>query len=282
MINENWYTEVHADQGSAFSLELHDKLHEETTPFQSIAIYETRSFGTLMTIDGLVMLTDRDNFIYHEMMTHPALFTHAGARDVCVVGGGDCGTLREVLKHPGVEHAVQVEIDERVTRLSEQYFPELCSANADPRAELLFEDGIKWMAERRADSLDLIIIDSTDPVGPAEGLFQAPFYADCHRALRSGGILVQQSESPLYHLRLLKELRGAMASAGFGTVQTLGFPQCSYPSGWWSATLAGKNRPLDNFREAGARNRGFATHYYNPEVHRAAMALPEFVVQGLA
>src|SRR5574338_1669805 len=117
------------------------------------------------------MLTTRDNFLYHEMMTHPVLYTPAAPRNVAIIGGGDCGTLREVLRHPEVESVVQIDIDERVTRLAEKYFPELCESNADPRAKLLFDDGIQWMKDARRESIDLIIIDSTDPVGPAEGLF---------------------------------------------------------------------------------------------------------------
>ena len=129
----------------AFSIKVFARLHEEQTEYQHIEIYETEWFGNLMVIDGCIMLTARDNFIYHEMMSHPALYTHPDPRKVVIIGGGDCGTLREVLRHEGVRHALQVEIDERVTRLSEQYFPELCVANDDPRAEFFFGDGIRWM-----------------------------------------------------------------------------------------------------------------------------------------
>ena len=234
-----------------------------------------------MVIDGCVMLTTRDNFLYHEMMTHPALFTHARAKRVVIIGGGDCGTLREVLKHEEVESAVQVEIDERVTRLAEQYFPELCEANGDPRAELLFIDGIKYMAEAEPESLDLIIVDSTDPVGPAEGLFNAAFYGSCHRALRHGGLLVQQSESPLAHIELIKSMRSAMRTCGFSAVRTLPFPQPCYPTGWWSCTMARKGGDLSGFRERGAISKKFPTRYYNADIHRAALAQPEFMREAL-
>ncbi|MGD8827221.1 MAG: polyamine aminopropyltransferase, partial [Gammaproteobacteria bacterium] len=200
--DKHWFTEPVPEAGLAMSLKVTDKLHEEQSDFQRIEIYETEGFGTLMVIDGFVMLTDRDNFVYHEMMSHPALFTHERPRRVAVIGGGDCGTLREVLRHPEVEEAWQVEIDERVTRLAEKFFPELCDSNNDPRARLLFDDGIKWVADAEPGSLDVIIVDSTDPIGPAEGLFNEAFYRSCHRALGEGGILVQQSESPLLHLNL--------------------------------------------------------------------------------
>jgi spermidine synthase len=234
-----------------------------------------------MVIDGCTMVTTRDNFLYHEMMSHPALFTHPRARRVVIIGGGDCGTLREVLKHDEVESAIQVEIDERVTRLAEQYFPELCESNNDPRAQLLFIDGIKWMAECEPESLDIVIVDSTDPIGPAEGLFNEAFYRSCLKALRHGGILVQQSESPLAHLPLLKNIRKAMKGAGFQALRTLTFPQPCYPTGWWSATLARKGVDLEDFRERGAEMKQFPTRYYNAQIHKAALATPEFLKEAL-
>jgi spermidine synthase len=234
-----------------------------------------------MLIDGAMMVTTRDNFFYHEMMAHAPLFTHPAPKYVVIIGGGDCGTLREVLKHDEVESAIQVEIDERVTRLAERYFPELCESNNDPRARLLFIDGIKWMAECEPESLDVVIVDSTDPIGPAEGLFNEAFYASCLKALRPGGILVQQSESPLAHLPLLKSMRDAMKAAGFHALRTLTFPQPCYPTGWWSATLARKGTDLSTFRERGAATKTFATRYYNAEMHKAALATPEFLREAL-
>lgn len=280
-LGKDWFTEICHESGAAFSLRLKEKVHEEQTEFQKIAIYETERFGTLMTIDGFVMLTDRDNFIYHEMMSHAALFTHAHPRKVVVIGGGDCGTLQEVLKHDGVEEAWQVEIDERVTRLAERYFPELCAANDDPRARFYFGDGIRWMVDAAPGGIDVIIIDSTDPVGPAEGLFSEAFYRDCHKALRPGGIVVQQSESPLFHLGLIKAVRTAMVNAGFSNTATLTFPQCSYPSGWWSATLAGKDVAVGEFRKTAAERRPFATRYYSDAIHGAALQLPPFMKEAL-
>ncbi|MEO7063080.1 MAG: polyamine aminopropyltransferase [Dokdonella sp.] len=273
----SWFTEAHLASGSSIGFRTEQLLHSEKSAFQTIDIYKTTDWGNLMVIDGCVMLTTRDNFFYHEMMTHPALFTHARAKRVVIIGGGDCGTLREVLRHEEVEHAVQVEIDERVTRLAEQYFPELCEHNADPRAELLFVDGIKYMADTEAESVDLIIVDSTDPVGPAEGLFGAAFYETCYKALRPSGILVQQSESPLAHLDLIKAMRSAMRYADFSAVKTLTFPQPVYPTGWWSCTMARKGADLSGFRERGAATKQFETRYYNVDIHKAALALPEFM-----
>ena len=281
MRKDGWYTEEWADQGSAISLRVKEKVHDEQSPYQRIEIYETETFGTLMTLDGLVMVTDRDNFVYHEMMAHPALFTHPAPRRVLVIGGGDCGTLREVLKHDEVEHVDQVELDERVTRVAERFFPELCAANDDPRAHLHFQDGIRWVAEVQPGSYDVIIVDSTDPVGPAAGLFGEAFYRDCHRALKTDGIVVGQSESPLFHATLIKEMHEALRGANFLDVATIHFPQCTYPSGWWSATLARKDAALAGFREEDCRERPFATRYYNAGIHQAAFASPEFLFKTL-
>ncbi|MEJ2686650.1 MAG: polyamine aminopropyltransferase [Gammaproteobacteria bacterium] len=280
-LDKSWFTEVCDEGGSAFSLKIKEKLHEEQTPYQRIEIYDTEHFGKLMVIDGFVMLTDRDNFIYHEMMSHPALFTHPNPRSVVVIGGGDCGTVREVLKHPEVRDVWQVEIDERVTRLSERYFPELCESNDDPRAHFYFGDGIKWMADAEPDSLDVVIIDSTDPIGPAKGLFTEEFYRNTRRALRSEGLLVQQSESPMYHMDLIKEIHQAMRGAGFLDVLTMHFPQPVYPSGWWTATLACKDLPVTGFREADAEQKAFPTRYYNAAIHRSATAAPQFFYEQL-
>ena len=278
-----WFTEVCREGGSAFSLAVTEKLHEEHSAYQRIEVYQTEEYGNLLVIDGFVMLTSRDNFVYHEMMSHPALFTHPDPRRVVIIGGGDCGTLREVLRHPGVRHVTQVDIDERVTRVSEQYFPELCESNGDPRAELVFADGIAWMAACPAESVDVIIVDSTDPVGPAEGLFREPFYRDCLRALTPRGLVAQQSESPLYHLEpILVPLHRAVRSAGFAAAATLQFFQPVYPSGWWTATLALKSGDAGDFREADARAKAFDTLYYNADVHRGALALPEFARRRLA
>jgi spermidine synthase len=280
-LDENWFSEASDALGLAFSLKVENKLADEQTPYQRIEIYDTSGFGKLMVIDGCTMVSSRDNFLYHEMMSHPVLFAHDAPRNVLIIGGGDCGTLREVLRHAEVESALQVEIDERVTRLAEQYFPELCEANDDPRATLYFGDGIQWLKEAAPESLDVVIIDSTDPVGPAEGLFSRPFYEDCLRALRPGGFIVQQSESPLLHLGILRDMHQAMRAAGYADVKTLQFPQCIYPSGWWSATLARKGGVIEGFREEAVANKPFATRYYSADIHRAAFVLPPYVMEAL-
>ncbi len=270
--HNQWFSEVCKEAGSALSWTIEEHLAHEVTDFQTIDIYRTIGWGNLMVIDGFVMLTSRDNFLYHEMLSHPTLFSHPSPKRVAIIGGGDCGTLHQVLGHVVVESAVQCEIDEQVTRLAERYFPELCERNDDPRATLVFDDGLAWVRNTEPGSLDVIIIDSTDPIGPAEGLFGPGFVADCFTALADGGILVQQSESPLIHQHLIEGIRTNMDMAGFETIRTLGFPQPCYPSGWWSCTQARKHgllAPPDAGRFAES---GISTRYYNPEVHRGALA----------
>ncbi|RUR35528.1 polyamine aminopropyltransferase [Vreelandella populi] len=276
--DDQWFTEVFDSHGSAFSLKISEKLLDVQSEYQHLEVYATETYGNLMVLDGCVMLTDRDNFLYHEMIAHPALFTHPAPKRVVIIGGGDCGTLKEVLRHPGVEKVTQIDIDEEVTKASERFFPALVEANDDPRAELLFADGVKWVDDAADESIDVLIIDSTDPVGPAEGLFKTDFLKRCHRILKADGVMVQQSESPLYHSgSIIRELRHDMREAGFDSVATLPFPQPVYPSGWWSVTLAGKGTNVETFREEAAGSHEMPLQYYTVDAHRGALALPPFM-----
>ena len=279
----DWHYEPFEPTGSAIGFRITGKLDEVQSPFQKIEIFGSTDWGNLMLIDGAMMLTARDNFLYHEMIAHPVLFTHPDPKRVVIIGGGDCGSLREVLRHPGVTSVTQCDIDEQVTRMAEKYFPELCESNDDPRAQIIWDDGLAYIRDLEPGSVDVIIVDSTDPVGPAEGLFNAAFFADCHKALREDGLLVQQSESPLALLALIRELRGEMTKAGFASFQTLPFPQPCYPTGWWSVTMARKQAGAGwDFREADARAKGFDTLYYTADIHRGGQALPPFVAKALA
>ena len=165
---------------------------------------------------------------------------------------------------------------------AERYFPELTAGNADPRARLLFDDGTAWVVNAAPGTLDLIIVDSTDPVGPAVGLFTQGFFESCLRALAPGGLVIQQSESPLLHMDIPRRMYADLRGAGFADVKTLFFPQAVYPSGWWSATMARKAEAIGGFREEAVERRPFATRYYNADIHRAALAQPEFFRREIA
>jgi spermidine synthase len=247
--NNNWYIEHFERTGSAIGYRLTGKLDEVQSPFQKIEIFATTDWGNLMTIDGAIMLTSKDNFFYHEMISHPVLFTHAAPKRVVIIGGGDCGTLREVLKHPGVESVTQCDIDEQVTVMARKHFPELCDSNDDPRAELMFDDGVAYMANCPAGSVDVVIVDSTDPVGPGEGLFNKAF--------------------------------SEMGKAGFGSFKTLPFPQPCYPTGWWSVTLARKGESSFDFRQADSAGKSFDTLYYTAALHTGVLVTPPFVASAL-
>ena len=280
--SQDWLHENFTHTGSAFGLRIKRKLEEVQSPFQKIEMYESTDWGNVMLIDGAMMVTTRDNFFYHEMMAHAPLFTHPDPRDVVIIGGGDCGTLREVLRHACVRKAVQCDIDEQVTRMAEKYFPELCESNHDPRATVMFDDGIAYMANAAPASIDVIIVDSTDPVGPAEGLFNRAFYETCFQALRPDGLLVQQSESPLALMHLILEMRGSMREAGFVDFRVLPFPQPCYPTGWWSCLIASRQAcDLTSFRKQAAADKSFDTQYYSADVHQGALAMPPLMQRAL-
>lgn len=275
----HWFTEL-SHAGSVFGLELTaaGKIHSEQTPYQKLEVYETAAFGKLMTLDDVTMLTSRDNFVYHEMLAHPVLFSHPNPKRVCIIGGGDCGTLHEVLKHPAVESVIQIDIDERVTRVSELYFPELCESNADSRATLAFEDGIVWMQNAAPGSLDVLIVDSTDPIGPGAVLYSEEFFQSCWRALGEHGLLVQQSESLLVHAEsIIKPMHATMRKAGFTDLQVHQFCQVTYPTGWWSCTMAAKGGKIGFARQAEAAQLTFPTRYYSAAIHSASAVMPPFL-----
>lgn len=258
---EDWFYEHYA--GAAIGLSVDKLLHEENSAYQKIAIFKTK-YGNLMTLDGKIMLTTQDNFIYHEMVSHPALYSHPEARRVVIIGGGDCGTLREVLRHSVVESVVQVELDERVTRVSEKFFPELCSENRNTKAQLLFEDGVAWIEQATPSSVDVIILDTTDPVGQAARLAHQDFYIACQKALANDGILVAQSQSPFAELAMVASIRREFAAAQFEQIVTLPFPQPTYPAGWWSVTLGMKRGRWPGIRYALEHNKH---NFFNPMTH---------------
>ncbi len=272
MDDSEWFVEPAPKAGCSIGLRIRRKLDQIVSPFQKIEIFETADFGRLMAIDGCIMLTERDHFIYHEMLAHPALWTHPAPEEVVIVGGGDGGTLTETLKHSGIREVIQVEIDRAVSELGARYFPEFAPAQNDPRAQLIFEDAIRWIERAPDRSIDVLLIDSTDPIGPAEGLFEKGFYEMCRRRLRPEGILALQSESPFLYPDLVRAIHAKLAAAGFRNRRLLPFPQPTYPSGTWSVTLASAATPLDTFRTDPHRARETELRYYSTALHQSLLS----------
>jgi spermidine synthase len=256
-------------------------LYEETSPFQTIRVYDTAFFGRLLTLDDVVMFTERDEFVYHEMLVHVPLCSVDAPRSVLIVGGGDCGCLREVLRHPSVERVAQCDIDERVTRVCERWFPWSARATADPRVELIFGDGIAYVASHAA-TFDVIVIDGTDPKGAAVGLFTTEFYADVAGALRPGGVMTAQTESPHWDAPMVGAIYDQMRGA-FGDVSSYLCAIPSYPSGCWTLAYASDgSRHATDVDDERAAAIARETLYYTPAVHRAAFALPTFAARAVA
>ncbi|HZJ81853.1 MAG TPA: polyamine aminopropyltransferase [Guyparkeria sp.] len=276
--HDEWVYETVEEMGARFGLRVTEKLLDERTRYQHLEVWRTEHWGNLMLLDGVIMLSSLENYLYHEMMSHPALQTHAAPRHVVIIGGGDCGTLSEVLKHREVESVVQIDIDAAVTRAAERFFPELTARNDDPRVSLRFEDGVAWMRNAPTASVDVIIVDSTDPIGPGTGLFGMDFLADCHRVLREDGVMVGQSESPFYHMSLMLDYHRAMQTAGFAERRSLLFPQPVYPGGSITGTLARKAGTLDEIRPLAA---DITTRYYSTALHRGLLAAPPFMQEAL-
>lgn len=270
---ELWYTEKQTED-YGITARLRATLHTEKTPFQELAVLETMQWGRMLTLDGCVMTTERDEFVYHEMISHIVLCAHPDPRRVLVVGGGDGGVIREIVRHSPVEEAVLAEIDGRVIDVSREYFPQISSALDDPRVSVRVGDGIVHVKEHPG-VYDVVIVDSTDPVGPAVGLFARDFFADIERALKPDGIFVAQTESPFLHADLIRNVQRDVRSLfPISRLYLASIP--TYPSGLWSFTVGSKRYDPANVVDE-ARAAGLETRYYTPEVHRAAFALPRFV-----
>ncbi|MCL6560402.1 MAG: polyamine aminopropyltransferase [Firmicutes bacterium] len=270
---ELWYTERGIVPGLALSVEVSKVLHEEQTEFQHLAIVDTPLYGRMLWLDNIIMTNIKDEFVYHEMISHVALNTHPNPKKVLVIGGGDGGAIREIIKHPSVEKAVLVEIDRRVVETSKEYLPEIAGALDDPKVEVHYEDGIKYVKEHQ-NEFDIIIVDSTDPIGPAVGLFEGDFYKSCYQALKEDGIFVAQTESPYYNEELIPKVQKDIRALYSITKLYLAFIP-TYPGGCWSFTMGSKR--YDPLAVAPEAVPSLAYRYYNAEIHRAAFVLPQFL-----
>lgn len=269
---------VAEDFEHAFAGEL---VHSERSEFQQLDVYQHSYFGRVLMLDGFVQTTERDEFCYHEMLVHPALTARERLDRILIIGGGDGGTLRHVLMHDPTQ-AMMCEIDEAVVRVSREYLPSLSDgAFDDPRAQVTFADGAAFVAEHTG-AFDVIIVDSTDPVGAAVVLFSEAFYRDCFRALRPGGVLVAQTGSPMYQgAEFVNALANLSAAFPIAEVYTGFVP--TYPGVLWSFTTGATDEPVSNampeILQSRLIDRGIETRFYSPALHAAAFTLPVFVAE---
>lgn len=275
-----WFTE--RDDKIALSLKHDGKLYDVQSDYQKVAIYKTQAYGKMLTLDGMVMTTEVDEYVYHEMITHVPLLTHPNPKRVLIIGGGDGGTAREVLKHDGLEEVVMVEIDDKVIEASKLHLPSIAEALEHPKLNLIVDDGIKYVNDAADGSFDLVIVDSTDPVGPAEGLFTVDFYKEVYRILGDDGIMITQSESPRFNSKVFKEIyqtyRGIF---GQDKVHCYLAYIPTYPTGMWSFSYSSKGsaHPMKQktLEEINSFAKSARLKYYNAEMHQASFALPTFV-----
>lgn len=258
------------------ALRVRETLHSERSEFQRIDVVDTVAFGRALLLDDVFMTSEGDEFFYHEMIVHPALVTHPAPRSVLIIGGGDGGTAREVLRHPEVESVRMVEIDRRVVEISQRYLPTIGTAWDDPRLTLEFADGVRHVKGTEG-RYDVVLLDGSDPAGPATGLFDHAFYASVRRVLRPGGLFVLQSESPVLCVELYRDIQLALRREFEGVFPYVGHVPI-YGTSLWSWTIATTDdtdpRRLDHTDRAAALEPG--CRYYDRDVHGAAFAVPPF------
>ncbi|XP_038078487.1 spermidine synthase-like [Patiria miniata] len=283
-LREGWFSEFSTLwPGQCMSLKVKEVLFHEKSKFQDVLVFESENYGNVLVLDGVIQCTERDEFSYQEMITHLPLNSHPNPKKVLVVGGGDGGVIREVVKHPEVESVTQCEIDEKVIEVSKKYLPYMSSGFLSPKLTQHIGDGFVFM-EQHHNEFDVIITDSSDPVGPAAALFEKSYYELMKKALRPGGIVCTQGECLWLHLDLIKTMKDfcqtlyPVVDYGYCTIPT-------YPSGQIGFTLCSLS-PDTNFREpvrqwTKAQKKELQLKYYNAAIHRAAFVLPEFALQRL-
>jgi spermidine synthase len=278
---ELWYTEEHTDS-VRFSIRVKRHLYSDESDFQRIDVFDSDEFGLFMTLDGLMMVTEKDEFIYHDMIIHVPMAANPDIRKVLVIGAGDGGSVRELTRYKSIEHIDMVEIDKNVVDVCRKYLPTLTCSLDDQRVHIYYEDGLRFVRSRQGE-YDLIIVDSTDPIGPGEGLFTKEFYGNCYHALNGNGILVNQHESPYYRTYANNMKRAHTRIREY-------FPICrvyqahipTYPSGHWLFGFASKKiDPIESLDEEKWNSLGLETRYYNTALHKASFALPNYVFEML-
>ena len=276
-----WFSEKQTENVK-LSIRVDRQLYSGHSDFQRIDVFESPEFGRFLTLDGYMMLTEKDEFIYHEMITHIPMAVHPHVRKVLVIGAGDGGVVRELVQYPEIEKIDLVEIDEMVVEVCKKYLPQTACRLEDERVEIHYEDGLKFI-RRCKDEYDLIIVDSTDPFGPGEGLFTREFYGNCYKALKEDGIMVNQHESPFYEedaLACQRAHRNITESFPISRVDQAHIP--TYPSGHWLFGFASKKyHPLRDLREKEWNDRELVTRYYTTTLHKGAFYLPAYVEELL-
>jgi spermidine synthase len=272
-----WYDE-RFQNSSSIGYRILSRLHHSRSPFQAIEIYETADFGRMLVLDGCIMLTEAHEFVYHELLVHIPLLSHPHPQSILVVGGGDGGTVREILLHPTVSRVDMVEIDEEVVHVSRRYLPSLVTGLDDPRVRLVFQDAVEFV-KGIENVYDVVLVDSTDPVGIGEGLFSRAFYQDVRRSLKPGGLVAVQSESPF---GVKGEMGGIIKkmNAIFPLVRLYWGPIPCYPHGTWSFVYCSQDgrEPIIARPDAALAIEAHA-RYYNRAIHQAAFVLPNFMRQ---
>ncbi len=282
-IDENrtrWVTEVHNDiVGLSFKIE--KTLFSDKSKFQQVDVLKSHGHGVMLFLDGAVMLSELDEFVYHEMIAHVPLFVHPSPERVLVIGGGDGGTVREALKHRSIKRLVMVEIDEMVVQVCREYLPTVSCAMDDPRLEILFEDGVKFVSDNK-ERFDIVMVDSTDPVGPAAPLFDKAFYKNVADILEPDGIMITQAESPFYDHKIQQSMLMNQRPF-FKRLHIYMYSNLTYPGGLWSFGFASKGLcPLIDFEPARVKKSGVSTRYYNAGLHFSSFTLPTFVSENLS
>ncbi len=278
---ELWYTEHHTEH-VRFSMKVKEQLFNRQSDYQHIAILDTEEFGKVLTLDGYLMITEKDEFIYHDMIIHVPMATNLDIKKVLVIGAGDGGSIRELTRYPGIELIDMVEIDQMVVEVCKEFIPQTACKLEDPRVHIYYEDGLKFI-RRKVNEYDLIIVDSTDPFGPGEGLFTKEFYGNCYKALTDKGILVNQHESTYYdeYVEAMKRAHARIKET-FPIAKVYQAHIPTYPSGHWLFGFASKHYdPLKDLNEEEWNSLGIKTKYYNTKLHQGAFALPNYVKEQL-
>lgn len=271
--------EKHAN-GFSVKYDVERQLFSGQSDFQKVEVVETKGFGKMLLNDDLVMVTEKDEFVYHDMIVHVPLFLHPHPESVLVIGGGDGGTAREVLRHSSIKKCTMVEIDKLVVDVCKEFIPLTSSQLEHPKLELIIDDGVRFMKESQ-EKFDVILVDSTDPIGPATPLFGDEFYQDVSSRLTDNGIVVSQGESPWYEVAMQKKLLSIVKN--FFPISTVyNFSNITYPGGLWSFVFASKGiHPLNDFHPERVTESKMDFQYYNTGIHKACFSLPEFELKNL-